>query len=55
FNYQRGIHDVVKVNLGGYNSCSKGTSSSLTSGSDRIRLSKGANYFICSIPGHCTA
>jgi hypothetical protein len=25
------------------------------SGNDRITLSRGTNYFICGIPGHCVA
>ncbi|KAI3927887.1 hypothetical protein MKW98_023488 [Papaver atlanticum] len=28
---------------------------SMSSGSDKIRLKKRINYFICSLPGHCAA
>ncbi|XP_050208959.1 basic blue protein-like [Mercurialis annua] len=54
FNYSVGAHNVVAVNKGGYNSCTapKG-SRSYTSGKDRIKLSKGQNFFICTFPGHC--
>jgi len=44
----------VIVNEFGYNSCvALGGSGFYYSGSDRITLAKGVNYFICGIPGHC--
>lgn len=45
---------MVKVNQNGYNSCvASGGSPPYKSGSDSITLVKGANYFICGVPGHC--
>ncbi|XP_039049456.1 chemocyanin-like isoform X2 [Hibiscus syriacus] len=46
--------DALVVDINGYNSCSASPSSAVySSGNDAIKLSKGRNYFICSIPGHC--
>ncbi|KAL5098375.1 hypothetical protein RYX36_002702 [Vicia faba] len=54
FNYIPLIHNVVKVNEFGYNACvALGGSELHVSGSDRITLAKGANYYICAVPGHC--
>lgn len=45
---------MVKVNEFGYKSCvALGGSELHASGADRITLTKGANYFICGVPGHC--
>jgi hypothetical protein len=55
FNYSPGAHNVVAVGVGGYNGCTTGGSTPLTSGSDKITLKKGANYFICGVTGHCAA
>ncbi|XP_065037126.1 basic blue protein-like [Musa acuminata AAA Group] len=57
FNYQAGLHNVVPVNAAGYRSCkaSGSASKAATTGDDKFTLKKGANYFICSIPGHCEA
>jgi hypothetical protein len=54
FKYPPGAHTVVAVNAAGYNSCSGG-GKTYGSGNDRITLSRGTNYFICGIPGHCVA
>ncbi|OMO92087.1 Plastocyanin-like protein [Corchorus olitorius] len=56
FKYSPSFHNVVKVSRAGYNSCltPKG-SKFFKSGKDQIKLVKGRNYFICSIPGHCQA
>ncbi|KAJ4842311.1 hypothetical protein Tsubulata_026591 [Turnera subulata] len=54
FNYDPSAHDVATVDLKGYNSCSLSLKSkTYSSGKDNIKLKKGKNYFICSIPGHC--
>ncbi|KAL7201047.1 hypothetical protein ACSBR1_032870 [Camellia fascicularis] len=54
FNYNPSVHNVVIVDVNGYNSCtSSATSAVFSSGNDQVKLSKGLNYFICSIPGHC--
>lgn len=56
FNYTPEVHNVVRVNEYGYNSCvALGGSKFYESGADRITLAKGPNYFICSIPGHCNS
>lgn len=55
FNYNPSVHNLVVVNAGAYRSCSTAGSSPLTSGSDKVTLTRGANYFICGAPGHCTA
>ena len=56
FKYGRGAHNVVAVSAAGYRSCSAPRGSrTYSSGNDRVTLSRGTNYFICSIPGHCGA
>ncbi|MFS7985845.1 putative Blue (type 1) copper binding protein [Helianthus anomalus] len=57
FNYQKGAHNVVAVNKAGYVGCSttRRNAKVYTSGKDQIRLVKGLNSFICSLPGHCGA
>lgn len=56
FNYQPGLHNVVLVTAAGYKNCkAPGAAEAATSGNDNLTLKKGANYFICSIPGHCSA
>ncbi|CAI9770635.1 unnamed protein product [Fraxinus pennsylvanica] len=56
FNYDASVHNVVAVDLNGYNRCSTSANSrTYTSGEDRIMVSKGNHYFICSYPGHCDA
>ncbi|KAK2395976.1 hypothetical protein P8452_17321 [Trifolium repens] len=55
FKYTPVIHNVVVVDESHYNSCSAfGGSHYYFSGSTNITLAKGANYFICGTPGHCT-
>jgi hypothetical protein len=45
---------VVIVNEVGFNYCSTlGASGLYASGSDRITLAKGANYFISGFPDQC--
>ncbi|KAK6238897.1 hypothetical protein QUC31_004366 [Theobroma cacao] len=42
------------LDIQGYKSCSASpTSEVYSTGNDAIKLSKGRNYFICSIRGHC--
>lgn len=45
---------MVAVSKEDYDSCSStGGAKVYQSGKDRIKLSKGSNYFICTLPGHC--
>ncbi|KAM1044409.1 hypothetical protein ACFX13_036287 [Malus domestica] len=54
FNYDRSLHNVAVVDANEYSSCSASSSSkAFTTGKDRVKLSKGLNYFICTVPGHC--
>jgi hypothetical protein len=54
FSYVPLIHNVVIVNEIGFNYCSTlGASGLYASGSDRITLTKGANYFISGFPDQC--
>ncbi|KAI3984730.1 hypothetical protein MKX01_039347 [Papaver californicum] len=58
FKYSRGAHNTVRVDAAGYRKCKVSPTESgkaVYSGSDKIRLKKGINYFICSLPGHCAA
>ncbi|CAH2045700.1 unnamed protein product [Thlaspi arvense] len=56
FNYNPSLHNVVVVDSGAYNSCNApGRARTYTSGKDRITLSRGQHFFICSFPGHCEA
>jgi len=55
FNYDPSAHNLAVVNAAAYRSCSTAGSRPLASGSDKVTLSKGGNYFICSSPSHCTA
>ncbi|GAA0158938.1 hypothetical protein Leryth_025613 [Lithospermum erythrorhizon] len=54
FNYGASAHNVVAVNKAGYQTCKTPSGAKVyQSGTDKIKLVKGANFFICSIPGHC--
>uniref|UniRef100_A0A7N0UUI2 Basic blue protein n=1 Tax=Kalanchoe fedtschenkoi TaxID=63787 RepID=A0A7N0UUI2_KALFE len=54
FNYDPKMHNVVLVDRAGYSRCTTPRGARvLQSGKDKIKLGKGQNYFICSIPGHC--
>ncbi|KAL5865920.1 hypothetical protein ACOSQ3_003434 [Xanthoceras sorbifolium] len=56
FNYDRSFHNVAVVGVNEYKSCTSSPSSkTYSSGRDRIKLSKGKNYFICSVPTHCNS
>uniref|UniRef100_A0A0D9X467 Phytocyanin domain-containing protein n=1 Tax=Leersia perrieri TaxID=77586 RepID=A0A0D9X467_9ORYZ len=57
FKYSSSAHDVVEVNKAGYDACSaSGPIATFTSGDDTVQLSAaGTRYFICGVPGHCTA
>ncbi|KAK9070660.1 hypothetical protein SSX86_011062 [Deinandra increscens subsp. villosa] len=57
FNYQIGAHNVVAVDKAGYDGCrtSPRNAKVFTSGKDNIRLNKGLNNFICTLPGHCAS
>ncbi|XP_030942784.1 basic blue protein-like [Quercus lobata] len=56
FNYNPTEHNVVAVDKQGYDTCtvSEGSKTYQT-GSDKITLVNGQNYFICGFPGHCGA
>ncbi|KAK6233742.1 hypothetical protein QUC31_006148 [Theobroma cacao] len=48
------MHNAAVVDIQGYKSCFASPTFKVYSiGNDAIKLSKGRNYFICSIPGHC--
>lgn len=54
FNYDSSVHNVVVVDAKGYKSCTaSSTSTAYSSGQDKVKLSKGRQFFICTIPGHC--
>ncbi|KAB1208480.1 Basic blue protein [Morella rubra] len=54
FNYNRALHNVVVVDRRGYDDCkAPAGAKTFQSGSDKIKLVKGPNYFICTFPGHC--
>ena len=54
FNYSPQAHNVVSVNKAGYDSCTAQAGARVfSSGKDQIKLVKGQNFFICSLPGHC--
>ncbi|CAM0875093.1 unnamed protein product [Alopecurus aequalis] len=54
FKYGRGAHNVVAVDEAGYRSCRAPRGArTFSSGNDRVTLSRGANYFICTVGNHC--
>ncbi|XP_042516135.1 basic blue protein-like [Macadamia integrifolia] len=55
FNYNPSVHNVVKVDIHGYNDCEVSPQGSkiFTSGHDSIAVIAGHNYFISSFPGQC--
>ncbi|CAI0389283.1 unnamed protein product [Linum tenue] len=57
FNFAAGAHDVTQVNKADYDSCSAANPMmTSTTGPARITLnSTGEHYFICGVPGHCSA
>ncbi|XP_078156271.1 basic blue protein-like [Carex rostrata] len=55
FKYSPLFHNVVAVDSDGYNNCIAPTDAEeLKSGKDRITLSTGTYYFICSRFDHCS-
>lgn len=55
FKYSPFYHNVVAVDSDGYNNCAASTDAEeLKSGKDRITLSTGTYYFICSRFDHCS-
>ncbi|XP_020086750.1 basic blue protein-like [Ananas comosus] len=54
FNYSPSTHNVVQVGAAGYSGCSAPSGAKVfNSGSDRVTLSSGTTYFICSLASHC--
>ncbi|KAK9927401.1 hypothetical protein M0R45_024585 [Rubus argutus] len=55
FNYQEGVHNVLKVNGTGFKQCAAPAGTvPLTSGNDVINLSTpGRKWYICGAPNHC--
>ncbi|KAL1309797.1 hypothetical protein HN51_052510 [Arachis hypogaea] len=54
FNYDSSTHNVVAVDRSGYSSCRTPRGAKVfRSGKDQIKIARGANYFICNVPGHC--
>ncbi|KAH0460145.1 hypothetical protein IEQ34_010808 [Dendrobium chrysotoxum] len=55
FKYQKGYHNVLKVDSNGYANCkSDNPISTFESGDDHITLARGTHYFICGISNHCS-
>ncbi|CAL9760936.1 unnamed protein product [Musa acuminata subsp. burmannicoides] len=57
FEYNKEYHNVVEVKKHDYDCCSeKSPIVTYATGNDSITLkTKGHHYFLCGIPGHCTA
>ncbi|VFQ89675.1 unnamed protein product [Cuscuta campestris] len=57
FKYSPGFHNVVEVDKATYDKCGTPPAKAkvYASGSDRVTLTKGQHYFICSFAGHCKA
>ncbi|KAK9748869.1 hypothetical protein RND81_02G086500 [Saponaria officinalis] len=56
FKYNKSQHNVASVGQSGYNRCTISKRTKVyRSGSDKFKLKKGINYFICAVPGHCKA
>ncbi|XVF32579.1 hypothetical protein REPUB_Repub17cG0094200 [Reevesia pubescens] len=55
FNYNKELHNVVRVTHQNFKSCNATSPISVySSGSDTIELTRpGHFYFICGLPGHC--
>uniref|UniRef100_A0ACD5ZJK8 Uncharacterized protein n=1 Tax=Avena sativa TaxID=4498 RepID=A0ACD5ZJK8_AVESA len=54
FKYDPNAHNVVEVDEADYNSCTAAADAkTYTSGNDKITLSGGKTFYICSFPGHC--
>ena len=54
FVYNTSHHNVVVVDAAGYSDCTaRQDAKEYDSGHDTITLTKGDNYFICSVPDHC--
>ncbi|PHU20220.1 Chemocyanin [Capsicum chinense] len=53
FKYPVGVHNVVKVDKAGFDSCSGAGGQVFSSGDDKITLAQGTSYFICTIGPHC--
>ncbi|AQL02971.1 Chemocyanin [Zea mays] len=58
FKYNTTWHDVAWVSKGGYRNCivsPKGRAPVYHTGYDAVTLPRGTHYFICAMPGHCSA
>ncbi|CAN6465877.1 unnamed protein product [Victoria cruziana] len=56
FKYNPMYHNAVVVSPAAYRSCvAPKDARALSSGSDRITLTRGVNSFICTFAGHCEA
>lgn len=57
FEYSKNIHNVLEVSKPDYDACTATSPmATYTSGNDSIAMrTKGHRYFICGIPGHCSA
>ncbi|KAE8674339.1 Blue copper protein [Hibiscus syriacus] len=57
FNFTTGTHNVAEVTEAAYDSCNAANPiSTLSTGPARITLNRtGDHYFICAVPGHCSA
>ncbi|GMJ15656.1 blue-copper-binding protein, BLUE COPPER BINDING PROTEIN, SENESCENCE ASSOCIATED GENE 14 [Hibiscus trionum] len=57
FNYVSGIHDVLEISRSSYQQCNASNPIlNLTTPPTRVTLrTAGEHYYICGVPGHCTA
>ncbi|KAL9229275.1 hypothetical protein vseg_004760 [Gypsophila vaccaria] len=56
FNYDKALHNVEVVSKSDYENCVSGNAlQTFSDGKTTITLKQGPMYFICGIPGHCTA
>ncbi|WOK93967.1 mavicyanin-like [Canna indica] len=57
FEYNKKFHNVLEVSKADYKACNPGSPiATYTTGNDSIMLKRrGHHFFICGIPGHCSA
>ncbi|KAI3984468.1 hypothetical protein MKX01_000131 [Papaver californicum] len=56
--YPAGAHNTVRVSKFVYKTCKateRESAKAMWTGNDKSTLRKGNNYFMCGMPGHCSA
>lgn len=54
FNYESGLHNVLRVDYTAYEDCIKDSYiQSFNSGNDSVVLEAGRAWFICGVDDHC--